>query len=364
MTQSTGHLTKLVALAKEKSSDTRRELLRDIAGLFFEPDAPLEGEAAANADAILSQVISDVEASVRAEMADRFADLESPPTGLISELAHDVADVARPLLQRSKALSDELLVSVAQTKGQDHLRAIAAREHVSLSVTDAVVSRADDETLVALTQNEGAQLSRAAMETITDAAERVEELRAPLVQRADTPVDLLNELFPLVEARLRERITERNDALSPDELEAVMAAAQARLARRSGDLPPDYEEASRFIDMKRLRKQVTPALVVEQFQQNQATRAHIAFADLAQLDYAAARRVMENPAIDPLAIACRAGDIRTDDFVKLALFRPTSGARDQSSAEALSAIYDLLPQDVAVRAMRFWRVRKNASSAA
>ena len=67
-------LHKLTELAKEKSSDRRRELLREVTDLFF--DAPPAGDSAAQGqfDDILQTLANETAQDARAELADRFAD--------------------------------------------------------------------------------------------------------------------------------------------------------------------------------------------------------------------------------------------------------------------------------------------------
>lgn len=363
MTTSTGHLVKLVELAREKSSDKRRDLLREVSDLFIEDAEARDGEAGEHADEILTRIADEMAESVRAELAERFADAPNPPPGLIRKLAMDAIAVARPVLERSEALSDDDLVCVAHTRGQDHLRAIAARPELSETAADAVVARGDDHTLAALANNAGARLSRNALETLVDRAETAEALQAPLVNRAEMPADLLNEMLFYVGDRLRETILERNEGLDADALDEALKAARARLARRASPTPPDYDEALRMVQSKKLRKQLNGPVLIQYLKEGKQTAFEVALAELTGLDYAAARRVAENPAIDPLAIACRASDFDRDLFVGVAMLRPTRTKRAAFDPEHLREIYDALPRDAAQRAIRFWRLRRDAQTA-
>src|SRR5258708_19522250 len=153
-------LQDLIALAKEPSSDKRRELLREVTDLFFVNPEHGGGELALFDD-VLSQLAGEMEAAVRAELATRIAPAPDAPRKLVRGLAADGAiEVARPILEASKALTDEDLLFVAQSRGQEHLQAISRRDAVSQSVSEVIVERADDETLGVLLRNEGVDLSR------------------------------------------------------------------------------------------------------------------------------------------------------------------------------------------------------------
>lgn len=363
MTASSGHLTKLVQLAREKSSAKRRDLLRDITDLFFDEAEARQGAAADHAGDIMATVASEMEESVRVELAERFADAANAPAGLVRQLALDAFAVARPILERSVALDEATLVEAARTRGQAHVRAIAGRAEVTAAVAEAVAEHGDEDALVTLAANEGAEMSRATMETLVDRAERCEKLHEPLVARKEMPADLLQEMFFVVKNELRDRILERNEALDPAELEAAFAAAERRLLKKATPFPPDYDDAKRFIKMKRLRKKLDIDLLIHLLEAGERTRFLVGFAELAELDFSAARRVADNPAVDALAIACRAADLPRDGFVRMAIMRQTESARAPQDAEVLAALYDSLPQDTAERAMRFWRVRKDAEAA-
>ncbi len=363
MTSSSGHLTKLVALAHETSSDKRRELLRDITDLFIESPAARDGASGEHVDQILTTVAADVAESVRAELAERFADAGHAPSGLVRRLAMDAIDVARPLLERGGVLTEDDLLHVAQAKGEAHLAAIAGRTDLPENVADVVAERGESEALVALASNVDARLSRHAMETLVDKSGDNGALHAPLVRRDELPPDLLNEMFLVVEHKLRDEIAERMDGFSEAELKSAFEAARKRLRRNSKTLPRDYDDAVKFIQVKKLRKQLDPALLAVFLREKEPTRFVVGFADLTGLDFHAARRVADNPDIDPMAIACRSVDMPRDDFLALAVLRSTSAERTQNDLESLGEIYDAVPVEAAHRVMRFWKVRKDAQAA-
>lgn len=361
-TSSGQHLVKLVQLAHETSSEKRRELLRDLTNLFIEEPAAREGGAGEDAGHILARLAADMEESVRAELAARFADADQAPKALVHQLARDAIAVARPLLERSLHLDQDALVAVAQEQGQEHLRAIAQRGDVGAALADAIVARGDDATLATLAGNAKAELSREAMEAMVERAENCAALHDPLVARPDLSPDLLNEMFAFVGERLRAEIIARNETLDPAQLDAALTAARARMARKAKAAPADFDDAVRFIQMKKLRRQLDGALLVSLLTERKLTHFTVGLADLSGLDYAAARRATENPAVDPLAIACRLAGLDVDDFVGVALLRPTRSARESADAEALGHLYAALPQDAVERVMRFWRVRTDSNA--
>src|SRR4029078_1782023 len=132
--------------------------------------------------------------SVLAELSELFADAADPPTGLMRDLANHSFEVARPVLERSKALDDQTLVQIVNYQSQNHIKAVAQRPDVSEVVSDAIVRFGDDTALDVLIRNDGAKISRDSMETAVDRARRNVALHSAVVMRRDLPLDLLNEM--------------------------------------------------------------------------------------------------------------------------------------------------------------------------
>ena len=139
-------LQSLTALAAEKSSDKRRVLLREVTDLFFETsDQDRSAQESEDFDVILSSVSQEMAEEVRIELAERFADTPDAPYRLVRQLASDEQiSVAGKVLRKSFALKDHDLVTIAHSRGQEHLLAIAGREYVPEAVSDAVVQRGDE----------------------------------------------------------------------------------------------------------------------------------------------------------------------------------------------------------------------------
>jgi uncharacterized protein (DUF2336 family) len=365
MAATSGHLTKLVELAHERSSDKRRELLREISELFLVSDEVRANESSRGiTDDILVSLAQNMEESVRAELAERFADHPDAPADLVRNLALDVIEVARPLLTRSQVVGDDTLAESVRRHGGEHARAVAGRSELSAAVAEAVVESHDDVALVTLAKNPGATLSRIAIEQLVDHAEKCSALHEPLVELPQMPPDLLNEMFFVVKEKLRTRIIERNKSFDQATLEAAFAAAQERLARKTGPKPRDYDDAVRYVSGKKLRKKLTYDLLGELLVNGERTKFVVAFADMTGLQFAAAQRVIDNPSIDPIAIACRASGFPKEDFVRVAMLRPTSAAREEADVDTLGQLYEAVSESAADRVMRFVKLRDRDENAA
>ena len=358
-------LLDLIDLAREPSSDRRRELLREVTDLFMaQPSARLDPSQLGLFDDVMSQLAGEMEEVVRAELSHRLAAAPSAPPRLLGSLARDSMAVAEPLLRTSRALSEADLVQLARTQGQNHLRAISQRPVVPTAVSDVIVERADDATLDVLLRNQGAELSREASETAVDRAQNNPALHAAVVERASLPPDLLSEMYFVVEARLRETIMARNATLDPAELQAALEAGRKRIAARDGALPADYETAEAEVRALALRGELKPAMLTGYLRLQSKTKLAVALAELAEIDFSTARRVLEGGVIDALAILCKAAGFDRALFLTLTIVMLNGEASVMAKAQEYGSLYEQLTRDAAQRAVRFWRLRRQAEGAA
>ncbi|HEY3814976.1 MAG TPA: DUF2336 domain-containing protein [Caulobacteraceae bacterium] len=360
---SSSRLHDLISLAQEPSSAKRRELLRELTNMYFGQPATSPAEMALF-DAVLTQLSSEMEEAVRAALSARFADASVAPRRLIFTLANDTADVAGPILKRSPVLSESDLLHVVKTKGQDHLRAVSERADVPEAIADVIVDRGDDDTLNVLLRNDGAKLSRGASEAAVERAQANPALHEAVVGRANLPADLLNEMYFVVELQLRQRILEENARLDPALLEQALAAGRNRVASKDGALPPDYNQAEAYISELRAAGELTPTVLARFLRSGGMTHVLVALAQLADIDFFTAKRIVESKQLDGLAIVCKAADLDKALFLTYAVVLLGHGSDALGRAQEYGRLYGELPRETAMRTLRFWRMRRQSTDLA
>jgi uncharacterized protein (DUF2336 family) len=357
-------LIDLIELAKESSSEKRRDLLREVTDLFFTQHAPSEPEMQLF-DSVLIQLSTEMEEAVRAELSERFADSAVAPRRLVMTLASDDAiSVAEPVLTRSKALTEDDLLEVVRTRGQDHLRAVSRREEVSEAVSDVIVERGDDQTLGVLLRNDGARLSREASEAAVSRAVKNKDLHEAVIERANLPADLLNEMYFVAEARLRQRILEENARMDPTLLEQALTAGRNRVAVKDGALPADYDQAEAYVKELREANELTPRVLARFLRSGTMTHFLVALAQLAEIDFHTAKRIVEKRELDALAVVCKAADLEKALFLTYAVVLLGAGTDAMAKAQDYGRLYADLPRDTALRTLRFWRMRRQSGELA
>jgi uncharacterized protein (DUF2336 family) len=355
----------LIELAREPSSERRRELLREVTDLFLaQPAEGLDAAQAALFDEVMQRIAGEMEEAVRAELSRRLAPTSAALPRLLNDLGGDTITVAEPVLRQAAGLREEDLLALARTRSQAHLKAISQRERVPEAVSDAIVERGDDSTLGVLLRNEGAALSREASETAVDRAQANPDLHAAVVGRRSLPPDLMNEMYFIVEAKLRAKIMARNAELDPKALEAALQAGRKRLEARDGVAPSDLAEAEAHIEALVSRNELEPKTLVGFLRKGERTRFTAALARKADIDFQTAQRILDGRRVDPLAIVCKAAGFDRALFLTFVVLMLDSDENALGRAQEYGDLYNQLSSESASRAIRFWRLRRQTADVA
>jgi len=351
------HFARLLGLASARTSDERREVLRLATELFFEVGHERSSAQRAMLDDLLCTIADGMQEGVLIELAERFADVRDPPVQLMRDLANHALPIAEPVLRRSLALSDDDLLRVVRARSAAHARVVAQRPRVSTRVSEVIVEEGDDATVGELVRNSGAEFSRETLEAVVDRARENQELHSSVVARADMPLDLLNELYFLVEQRLRAAILSRNAAVDQRTLDQALKTTRRRLQGAAAIDGEEIREAKKLVESRRAAGALTPALLVSWRRNRQHYHFLCGLSELTGLDFETTRSVIQRRDVDALAMICRAADFERALFVTIATLvddAPNAIAR----AEEFGRVYGAVPRDAAQRAMRFYHDRK------
>jgi uncharacterized protein (DUF2336 family) len=141
---------------------------------------------------VMCALIDGLDRRALLDLSDRLATLDTAPNDVVFRLSmNDDIAVAGPVLEKSNALTDENLVEIARSKGQDHMAAIAIRKQVSDLVTDVLIERGGPEIVRRAVANLGARLSELGFVRVIRGAKDDEALAAALGLRQDVPAELM-----------------------------------------------------------------------------------------------------------------------------------------------------------------------------
>ncbi|KAF0113861.1 MAG: hypothetical protein FD128_1083 [Hyphomonadaceae bacterium] len=337
--------TKLLEIAHETSSERRRELLHEVTDLFFESHATSTPAEQHMFGDLIGKVAFDLNNEVRKELSARF-----------------IGGHAAPILQHTKSLTDEDLVKIVQNKGTHYQIAVSKRDEVSEVLSDALVTHGNDDVLTHLLRNEGAQISEITYDKVVTRAEANPDLHGPMVARKAIPPEVLNQLYSMVSGPMRKEILERNQNLSPEEVEAAMARARTKIGVQTGALPADFEAAQARLTELSAQGELDPGQLPNIWRSDDTTLFALAFAQIVGVDYFAISKLINSADVDGMAMLCRAKNFPRALFVSIAAL--TIGNNGMEDAAKLGHLYNEVPVEAAQRALRFMQIRTATAKAA
>lgn len=179
-------------------------------------------------DDVFAKLLGRIEAKARAQLSNTLSRLAAAPpvTSRCMALDDDV-EIAQPMLEKCSAIDTKTLITVASTKSQAHLQAMARRERLEEKITDILVDRGERAVIISLLENRTARLSDASFSKLVKRSEHDDPLGESLGRREDIPREQCFSLLVSASFAVRNTLEKENPSLSPIIYEAVIDSAVA-----------------------------------------------------------------------------------------------------------------------------------------
>ena len=239
MSAKNAFLSELEDALAHGSADRRAKTLRRVTDLFVFGSSRFSGDHVALFDGVFNHLITDIETSARAALADRLKSVSNAPPGVIRTLAFDDdINVAGPILANPTPIDNAALVENARTKSQDHLLAISQRPTLAETVTDVLVERGDREVALNTARNSGAKFSETGYIRLVKRSEHDDELAKSVGVRPEIPRQHFLKLLTTASMAVRKALQAAHPEHAGDVQNVVgdiAAAIQAKAATASRD---------------------------------------------------------------------------------------------------------------------------------
>lgn len=349
----------LLSLARDKSVEGRTALVKALGDLFYDSHSELSEEERNLMGDILQRLISDVESVVRKSLAETLKGIPEAPPQIISALANDALEIAYPILIESSVLQDIELVEIIRHRTHEHQLAIAMRESVSETVSEALVDTDNNDVIRTLVENRGAQISGETMEKIVDRSETQSDLQDPLLQRTELSPTLAKRMYWWVSAALRKSIVDRFD-IDSVELDKSIERAVKDLMGEPIAKAENADNIDHMIKSLINAGKVTPPLMIQTLRQGEIALFEEMLSGLSNLNAKLVRRFVFEPGGEALAILCRALEIMKPDFASIFLLsrsaRPGDKVVDPSELTRVLDLYDRIKMETAKKVVEHWRL--------
>lgn len=275
----------VVRLLKEPSPHVRAEIAGKLAQ---EIDSPrlTPGEYSL-AQEIVRLMAKDIEISVRQALAQSLRHAIKLPHDVAVQLAHDVEQVALPVLENSTVLTDEDLIGVINDGSATKQEAIASRSNVSTKVSDALISTADEKAVTVLMNNITAQITEQSLNKAINRFESSDNIKEAMVKRSALPVTIAERLAAVVSERLKDYLVAHHE-LSPSIASDLILQSreQSVLGMASGSSEHNIEK---LVAQMYHNKRLTPSIVLRSLCMGEVVFFESALATMANVPLVNAR---------------------------------------------------------------------------
>jgi uncharacterized protein (DUF2336 family) len=257
----------------------RAEAVSILADVYLHGE--LEPQDRREAQAALTLALDDPAHAVRKAMAMVLAASERTPRHIIAALAQDHADIALIVLGHSPVLADAELVDTLALGDASMQTAIAQRPYLSSAVAAAIAEIGAVEAVVAMIENDGAEIPEFSLRRMIERHGAVGALREALLKRGDLPLDIRVSLVSAVADQL---------TAFANQCGWLTSARADRLARESKEVGAITVLADASFDgivaiaaKLRASGQLTPQLLLRSLLSGETRLLTAALADLAEV---------------------------------------------------------------------------------
>jgi uncharacterized protein (DUF2336 family) len=271
-------------------ADARAQAARSLVRAFVWPDLP--DDERRGAEVAMTVLLDDPSTLVRQALAESLAPCAQAPAHVVLALAHDLSDVAQPILSLSPVLTDPDLVDLAATRGPAAQLAIAGRRGLSAAVAAAIVEVGDADACCALLRNRDATLSGGMLARMVDLHGGDLDLRRTLLDRPELPIALRHALLSQLADALADFVVDR-DWLSRGRADSVARDAADRVTVELAHEHPS--ELAALVVHLHADRRLTPTLILRALLSGDAELAEEALAQLAGIARARLQAIVADP---------------------------------------------------------------------
>jgi uncharacterized protein (DUF2336 family) len=347
----------LKQVAPQHARDVLARRLADIVGLPSSRLTPRERWIVAD---LLHDILRASDVSIRKRCSRRLAGLIEAPSRLLRLLACDEFEIAQPILEDCRALTDFDLLEIVQAGSLQHRMTIARRDDVSEIISAALVSSGESPVIEGVLKNATTALAAPTIDRLVGLAQEEARLSALLIRRPELRPAQAFRLFWSCEHGDRFQILERfavDRTILIDSTEDIFAM----VAGESWE-DPLVNRVLRYIDRRQRNREAAELSpygslegVVDAFSLQGAQPELVSeIAVLAGIHKRLISRMLDDMAGEPLAILCKATGLKWPAFG--ALWAGLGRTVHNEAVEQARKVFDSLSVEKAQTVLRYWNL--------
>ena len=355
-------LGELEAAIQGGSSERRTAMLRQVTDLFLGTPNVTDAQVEVFDD-VFAHLIKEIEFKAALELSDRIASVDNAPERLIRALAHDDAiEISGPVLARSRRLGDEELVSIARTKSQAHLEAIAGRAEIGEQVTDVLVERGDMTVARKVAANTGARFTEIALRNLVDRASDDGDLASAVARRRELPAPMFRQLLTRATDTVRKRLLDGAQPATAKAINMILSEISEGVEQETAP-KRDYAEAKAVVTEMQKQGGLVAANLLQLAKARQLEKMVVALSLLTGIPVDVIDRFLDDPSDDPLLVMSKSIDLDWPIVAAVLAARLKLPELGEARADEAGKKYRKLTTSAAQRVIRFWHAREKLAAA-
>ena len=320
----------IAQLAQLRDPTKRQQLAMGVTDMCLAQ--PLTPSAEPVVGELLITLSGAIDAPTKLAMVEKLATSEWAPHSAIRHFAFDEIETACVVIRKSPRLTQQDMISLAETGSVDHRRHLASRPNLGLAVTDVLVKPGEAVILRALANNCTAQISESSLDICLNVAKDHMKLREALARRHDLSAEYATQLCIMLPENWREDLY-RRFGLDKEYVEGL--AVKAALSATSAGVD---DEAIRAINAAEKSGALTGKYALTALRAGKAAVFDHAVARLCGLTPAQWRVALAMGGVRAAAMACQAcGLDRTDYPIIHRALQRDGRMHQQLEGEAMNA---------------------------
>lgn len=355
-------MEELLNLARETSSEKRRELMGRVADHFVEgSDKYTDRELNLFSD-VMTQLLSEVDDEGRRNLSDRIADVADTPRDLTMALAQDKIHVAQPVLEKSPVLNNDDLRKLAQQNGKEHRLSISRRDNLDENVTDVLIEHGELEVLQNVSGNKTARISHWGFDKLSEKASSDGKILQNLSVRHDMTLDAARNVLPLLDPGAQQKLLSLMEEGGKELDELVGKAARKTSEEKIVKAGKRLETKSLISSIRAGSNTLDNAISLLSHENRPMDCAAVLSAISGMPEPQVANALLKFNG-ETISLLCKALNVSDAAFSKLSEMRCHRLHLPSSQGERLVQLYMQIDPAIAQRTLRFVKVRNSISAA-
>lgn len=254
----------------------------------------LKGKDLKTAKQIFHLLAKDAEVTIRRILSENLKHDMTLPHEVALQLAHDVAEVAVPMLQFNNVYTDEELMEIVRATDQLSCQvAIASRAEVSEKLCLALVETGERNVVETLAANSGAQITNNVVVRAADYFAADGTLLSKLIDRTDMSPALAERLIVKVADTVKRTILHKFN-ISPFRLEDAVQATKEWSTLQMLSLT-GRKQVQKLVDHLYVQEKLSDSLIIRALCQGNLNFVEAAMAKRAGIPRSNARKLILDP---------------------------------------------------------------------